>query len=332
MIAWPVIIFSSVAVYAVATVLFIPASLLTLGSGFVFAVAYHGLGVGTCVGTVAVFVGGSIGALTSFVLARYLWHDSVRQLARRYTVLQALECALQQNGFKIFMLLRLSPVAPFNIISYFGGVSGVSFRDFALSVRTCVATTTKTLFPLPKRILSNTCLYRTSPFLSSLQLVAILPGTALYVFLGASAERLAADTMMEMGMLENGEADEEEEAGEHSVRNKKVTIGVIVAGVVLGVGAIALTTRYARRELRRILDEQRCCRGEQEDDEEEQQLPPTLSSPHPTAVDLPLTKPGSSRSSDHLTKTASSVDEESTGELVSCGDSDDDDDDAALSV
>jgi uncharacterized membrane protein YdjX (TVP38/TMEM64 family) len=310
------------AVYGVATVLFIPASLLTLGSGFVIACAF-GLGVGTCIGTVAVFCGGSLGALTSFVLARYLWHDSVRQLARRYTVLQALECALQQNGFKIFLLLRLSPVAPFNIISYFGGVSGVSFRDYALSVRVCVrGKNQKKNMPI-----TIICLYLTSAYVVH-QLMAILPGTALYVFLGASAERLAANTMMEMGMLDNEKEEEEEEADEHSARNnKKVTIGVIVAGVVLGVGAIALTTRYARRELRRILDEQRCIR-----EEEEEEQPPTSSSPHQNDADADLqpAKHGSSRSSDHLTKTASSADEESKDELVSCGDSDDDDDEISV--
>jgi hypothetical protein len=152
----------------------------------------------------------------------------------------------------------------------------------------------------------------------------------LYVFLGASAERLAANTMKEMGMLDNKE-EEEEEADEHSARNnKKVTIGVIVAGVVLGVGAIALTTRYARRELRRILDEQRCIR-EQEEEEQPQQQPTSSSLPHHTDVGLQPAKPGSSRSSDHLTKkTASSADEESKDELVSCGDSDDDD--AEISV
>jgi hypothetical protein len=124
-------------VYAAATVLLIPASLLTLGSGFVFACAYGSLAAGTCVGTMIVFAGASIGAILSFLLARFLCHEPVRRLAGRYQVLRALvDGALRgPNGLKIFILLRLSPVAPFNVISYFGGVSGVSFRHYALSVR-----------------------------------------------------------------------------------------------------------------------------------------------------------------------------------------------------
>lgn len=112
----------------------IPASLLTLGSGFVFGCAF-GLGLGTLVGVVAVLIGASLGAMVSFVLARYLLREPVIRLSQKYAVFEALECTIRDNGLKIFILLRLSPVAPFNVISYFGGVSAVRMRDYALSVR-----------------------------------------------------------------------------------------------------------------------------------------------------------------------------------------------------
>lgn len=79
---------------------------------------------------------------------------------------------------------------------------------------------------------------------ADIQLLAILPGTALYVFLGASTEQLVENAMTAM-----------EDTGSTMPSHRKVTISVIVIGAILGAGAIYLTTRYARRELRRILDE-----------------------------------------------------------------------------
>ena len=92
--------------YVVATLLFIPGSLLTLGAGFVFSMALHGLGVGILVGTLSVVIGASIGAVLAFVLGRYLLLDQVRKLSKKYAIFEALNVALETNGLKIFILLR----------------------------------------------------------------------------------------------------------------------------------------------------------------------------------------------------------------------------------
>lgn len=141
------------AVYFAATVLLIPASILTLGAGFVFAAAF-GLGGGIILGILSVFIGACLGAITSFLLGHYLLRDCVHRLTKKYTIFEALDAALQQNGLKIFLLLRLSPIIPFNAINYIGGVSAVSFRDYVLA------------------------------------LFGMLPGTILYIFFCASAGSL----------------------------------------------------------------------------------------------------------------------------------------------
>jgi uncharacterized membrane protein YdjX (TVP38/TMEM64 family) len=75
-----------------------------------------------------------------------------------------------------------------------------------------------------------------------LALFAILPGTILYVFLGASAGSLTDSA--------------------NSGQDPTVTIVVVVVGIVFGVLAIYLTTRYARKELNRLLEERRVAESE----------------------------------------------------------------------
>ena len=192
-------------VYFLATVLFIPGLILTLGAGFVFGHAF-GLGLGVALGTLSVFLGAFAGATVSFLLGRFLLRDWVIGLTKKYAIFEALDSALEDKGFRIMALLRLSPIIPFNAINYMAGVTSISLRDSVLSF------------------------------------FAILPGTVLYVFLGASA-----DSLMESSA---------------SGASKSLSIAIVICGVVLGVGAIFLTSYYAKKELNRILAERRCAQEE----------------------------------------------------------------------
>merc|ERR1719401_3136479 len=86
-------------VYFFATVLFVPGSILTLGAGFVFANAF-GLGVGVLLGTVSVFIGASFGAITAFLVGRFLLRDWVKDLAKRYAIMEALDIAFSEKGLR----------------------------------------------------------------------------------------------------------------------------------------------------------------------------------------------------------------------------------------
>ncbi len=143
-----------IGVYTLATILFIPGSVLTLGSGFIFANVF-GLGVGVLFATIAVFVGASLGSIASFLLGRYLMRGWIeKNLSHKYPLFQAIDSALERNGFRIVFLLRLSPLVPFNAINYLLGVTAVTLRPYILS-----------------------CL-------------GMLPGTLLYVYIGSSAGSL----------------------------------------------------------------------------------------------------------------------------------------------
>jgi uncharacterized membrane protein YdjX (TVP38/TMEM64 family) len=108
-------------IYIVATVLFIPGSLLTLGSGVLFGV------VG---GSICVSIGSILGASCAFLTGRYLSRDWVSQQIEGNQKFKAIDLAVAKEGWKIVLLTRLSPIFPFNLLNYAFGVTQVSFKDY----------------------------------------------------------------------------------------------------------------------------------------------------------------------------------------------------------
>lgn len=125
-------VFAMIGVYAVATVCFLPGSLLTLGAGFAFGQAF-GTGLGILLGTISVVIGATVGACVAFLLARYAVRDAATRWAARYNVLRAIDQALKSKGLKIVGLLRLSPLIPFTYFNYAVAITSVKFRDYALA-------------------------------------------------------------------------------------------------------------------------------------------------------------------------------------------------------
>lgn len=115
--------FIFIAIYILATVAFLPGSILTLGAGIIF---------GVLLGSVYVFVGATIGAIAAFLVGRYLARGWVSQRIANHPKFTAIDQAVAREGFKIVLLTRLSPVFPFNLLNYAFGITGVSLKDYAL--------------------------------------------------------------------------------------------------------------------------------------------------------------------------------------------------------
>jgi uncharacterized membrane protein YdjX (TVP38/TMEM64 family) len=114
-------IFIFIGVYALATVLLAPGSVLTIGAGFVF---------GLWKGFLAVSAGSTLGAALAFLIARFIARDKVEAIARRNEKFCKIDNAIGKQGAKLIFLLRLSPVIPFNLSNYFYGLTGVKFWPY----------------------------------------------------------------------------------------------------------------------------------------------------------------------------------------------------------
>jgi len=110
--------------YIGATVAFVPGSVLTLGAGAIF---------GLVKGTAYVMVGATIGASLAFLVARYIARGIIEDRFQGNDRFVAVDRAVGREGLKIVLLLRLSPVFPFNLLNYALGLTSVRFVDYFIA-------------------------------------------------------------------------------------------------------------------------------------------------------------------------------------------------------
>ncbi len=136
---WGPVIF--IGIYVVATVFFIPGSVLTLGAGALFGVA---------LGSVCVSISATLGATAAFLVGRYLARDAVARKVESNERFAAIDRAVADEGWKIVLLTRLSPIFPFTLLNYAFGLTRIPLGQYVLA-----------------------------------SWVGMIPGTVMYVYLGS---------------------------------------------------------------------------------------------------------------------------------------------------
>jgi uncharacterized membrane protein YdjX (TVP38/TMEM64 family) len=138
-------------VYVAATVLLLPGSLLTAGAGFAYGPVW---------GTLLASPVSVAAATLAFVLGRTVAREWIARRIAGNPRFAAVDEAIGESGFKIVLLLRLSPLFPFNVLNYALGLTRLRPRDYVVA-----------------------------------SALGMLPGTILYVYLGSlvtSASELAS--------------------------------------------------------------------------------------------------------------------------------------------
>jgi pyruvate/2-oxoglutarate dehydrogenase complex dihydrolipoamide dehydrogenase (E3) component/uncharacterized membrane protein YdjX (TVP38/TMEM64 family) len=109
-----------------------------------------GFAYGVAVGVPLVWVSANLGAAVAFLLGRTLARDRIAARVAGNPRFAAIDRAVGREGLKIVLLTRLSPAFPFNLLNYAYGLTQVTFRDYLVG-----------------------------------SLVGMIPGTAMYVYLGS---------------------------------------------------------------------------------------------------------------------------------------------------
>lgn len=114
-------ILPAMAVFAVASVLAVPLSVMTP----LFIMAF-----GPVNGLACAMCGGLLGSAVSYGIGKALGHQAICQLAP--DSFMAVSRRLEQRGILAALLLRLIPVAPFAVINMVAGASPIRLRDFLI--------------------------------------------------------------------------------------------------------------------------------------------------------------------------------------------------------
>lgn len=163
------------------------------------------LGAGAVFGVVngllLVSFSSTVGATAAFLVGRYLAREMVSRRIAGNAAFGAIDEAVASEGWKIVGLTRLSPVFPFNLLNYAFGLTRVSLRDYVLA-----------------------------------SWIGMIPGTAMYVYLGSLAGSLA-----ELGATEGGR------------RLTYAEWALYLVGLAATVAVTMVITRIARGALNRRL-------------------------------------------------------------------------------
>jgi uncharacterized membrane protein YdjX (TVP38/TMEM64 family) len=109
------------------------------------------------VGSVLVSAASTLGATVAFLNGRYFARNWVEKKIAGNPRFSSIDNAVEQGGWKIVGLIRLSPMFPFNLLNYAFGLTKVSLRDYVLA-----------------------------------SWIGMLPGTIMYVYIGSLASNLAS--------------------------------------------------------------------------------------------------------------------------------------------
>ena len=111
--------------YACCNVLLLPGGFLSLGGGFFFGLWW---------GFLIILVGNVGGAAISFYISRWIGRRWLHRKLMRNRTLEALEPAVQREGWKIILLSQLHPLFPTSLLNYLYGLTRIRFRTCILWV------------------------------------------------------------------------------------------------------------------------------------------------------------------------------------------------------
>jgi len=116
------VLFAFIGVYIAATAFMVPASALTIGSGFIFGLWW---------GVPATLIGATIGACILFMAAKSSLGEALKKVAGPFV--DKMEAGFNESPFSYLFTLRLIPIFPFAVVNIAPALLGAKFRDYVIT-------------------------------------------------------------------------------------------------------------------------------------------------------------------------------------------------------
>lgn len=112
-----------VLLFAGATTLGFPGNIMAIAGGAVFGLWW---------GTLWSVVGGTLGAIGAFWLARYLLHGWAERRFGHHPLLCRLKAAIAYDPFYFVLMVRLTPISPFSLVNFLFGLTPLDLKTYSL--------------------------------------------------------------------------------------------------------------------------------------------------------------------------------------------------------
>jgi uncharacterized membrane protein YdjX (TVP38/TMEM64 family) len=109
--------------YMIGTLLLAPAAAMSVAAGVAFGWWAIPL----------VLICGLSAATLAFLLSRYFFSDKISSVIKHRPAARATVRAINAEGWKVLLLLRLTPLVPFNAQNYLLGVTDIPLRTYVLA-------------------------------------------------------------------------------------------------------------------------------------------------------------------------------------------------------
>ena len=117
-----------IALFALATVAFLPGMVFALAGGVIF---------GPVLGSLYNLTGATIGAVLAFMAARYVASGWVRE--KTGPRLDRIIRGVEDEGWRFVAFTRLVPLFPFNLLNYALGLTRIPLPHYTLAPAVCMA-------------------------------------------------------------------------------------------------------------------------------------------------------------------------------------------------
>lgn len=117
-------------VTAMLNLLMLPTFPLMIGAGVIFENMY-GVRLGSCVGVVCIFGGLWCGSMGAFILGKTVFKGFAEKELNEYVWMKVINAMIQQEGWWVILLARMSPLLPAEVFNYACSVTSLTMSQYA---------------------------------------------------------------------------------------------------------------------------------------------------------------------------------------------------------